>query len=153
MLHDYVQQVGFVDRLVGRFLARLDAEGLTDRSIIVLTADHGLPSLEPFAARTVVDGVEINSARPRVPLMIRAPGLTPAVTAADYQHRDFRTLLLALLRGDHGMVAAWSPPGRVAGKKFFCSEDTKGVWYVRDGDARWLVRRPAAPDVWCGMPP
>ena len=122
-----------------RFLARLDAEGLTDRAVVVLMSDHGLPPLDPFAPPMVLEGIEVNSARPRVPLMIHAPGLAPAVTTADYQHRDFRALLPAVLRGDGQTVAAWRAPGRVDGEKLFSFED---AWYVRGEDGRWHPRAP-----------
>jgi hypothetical protein len=38
----YLLQVGFVDRLVGRLVERLRETGLYDRSLVVVTADHGV---------------------------------------------------------------------------------------------------------------
>jgi Sulfatase len=38
----YLLQVGYVDRFVGRLLDRLEATGLLDRALVVVTADHGV---------------------------------------------------------------------------------------------------------------
>lgn len=38
----YLLQVGFVDRFVGRLLDRLQATGLLDEALVVVTADHGV---------------------------------------------------------------------------------------------------------------
>jgi hypothetical protein len=38
----HLLQVGFVDRLLGELMARLRREGLWDRALVVLTADHGV---------------------------------------------------------------------------------------------------------------
>ena len=137
VLRDYTRQARFVDRLVGRFLARLDAEGLTDRSVIALTSDHGIWPFAAFAPPRFVGEFEINSSRPRVALMLHAPGLAPGLTAADYQHVDFRRLLLALLRGNGAPLVERPAHGRVPGEKLFCSH---GVWYVRRDGARWAPR-------------
>ncbi|HEU0024046.1 MAG TPA: sulfatase-like hydrolase/transferase, partial [Thermoleophilaceae bacterium] len=46
----YLLQVGFADRLIGRLLRRLRETGLYDRSLIVVTADHGV-SFQPGGPR------------------------------------------------------------------------------------------------------
>jgi hypothetical protein len=38
----YLLQVGFVDKLLGKLIARLKAVGLYDHSLILITADHGV---------------------------------------------------------------------------------------------------------------
>jgi Sulfatase len=38
----HLLQVGFVDRLLGELMAKLRREGLWDRALVVLTADHGI---------------------------------------------------------------------------------------------------------------
>ena len=37
----YLLQLGFVDRLLGRLVARLKSQGMYDHTLIVVTADHG----------------------------------------------------------------------------------------------------------------
>lgn len=68
----HLMQVGFVDAMIGRLVARLRALGIYDESLIVVTADHGASYRE---------GTPRRSARPhnqadilRVPLFIKRPG-------------------------------------------------------------------------------
>ncbi len=68
----YLLQLGYVDRLVGRLLARLDATGTWDRSLVVVAADHGV-SFRPRQPRryaTRRNFPDIAS----VPLFVKAPG-------------------------------------------------------------------------------
>jgi len=68
----HLLQVGFVDTMIGRLVARLRALGIYDEALIVVTADHGASYRERVPRR---------SARPqnqtdilRVPLFIKRPG-------------------------------------------------------------------------------
>src|SRR5690606_13236770 len=54
------------DRELGAIIARLEASGELDRTIVVVTSDNGMPF--PRAKATVYDGGT------RVPLVIRWPG-------------------------------------------------------------------------------
>lgn len=67
----YDGEVSFVDEQLGRLLADLDRRGLSDRSVLVVTADHGESLGEKgwFHPGTLFD------AEIRVPLLIRCPGL------------------------------------------------------------------------------
>ena len=137
----YRRQIGFVDTLLGRFLDRLDAEGLTGDAIVVVTSDHGFLSLHPPAAPQLIGGFDVGAPRARVPLIIRASGVAPGVVADNYQHVDFRRLLLGLIDGA-GVPAPIGPER----EKVFCDTD---VWYVRDADRTWRPqlgpdRRPRA---------
>ncbi len=68
----YLLQLGFVDRLVGRLIARLDAEGLWDRSLVVVAADHGVSFRPEQPRRYATDRNFPDIAS--VPLFIKAPG-------------------------------------------------------------------------------
>jgi len=128
VLAAYRRQVAFVDWLLGRFLDRLETEGLAHDAIIVVTSDHGFLSLHPPDGQELIDGFDIGAGRLRVPLIIRAPGVTPGLVADEYQHIDFRRLVLGLI--DSGV------PGPIAAprEKIFCDS---GIWYVRDAAGRW----------------
>lgn len=63
---DYLFEVERFDRELGEIVARLDAAGELDRTLIVVTSDNGMPF--PRAKATVYDGGT------RVPLVIRWPG-------------------------------------------------------------------------------
>jgi len=68
----HLLQVGFTDRLLGRLLARLRTNGLYDRSLVVVAADHGVAFLpgEPARAPTPTNAHEIVF----VPFFVKAPG-------------------------------------------------------------------------------
>lgn len=70
--YGYVTQI---DHNVGRVLARLDALGLADRTVVVFMGDHG-----EFASEMAVwtKGGGAYEALSRVPLIVRAPGALPA---------------------------------------------------------------------------
>jgi hypothetical protein len=68
----HLLQVGYVDWLIGRMLRRLRATGMYDRSLVVVTADHGASfhAGEPF--RTLNATTESDIAF--VPLFVKEPG-------------------------------------------------------------------------------
>jgi hypothetical protein len=68
----HLTQVRFVDTLLGRILARLEAEGLYDQSLIVVTGDHGV-SFRPGHPFKGIDGDTLPDIM-SVPLFIKTPG-------------------------------------------------------------------------------
>ena len=78
---NYRLQVQFVDNLLGRFVSTLKSEGLYDESIFVVTTDHGLKGDCPCP----------------IPMIIRAPGVAPEISDAEYSHLDFVPTMLDLL--------------------------------------------------------
>ncbi len=68
----HLLQVGYADRLLGEVVARLEHAGLWDRSVVAVTADHGVGSEAGQNRRRVShrNFAEILS----VPLLIKAPG-------------------------------------------------------------------------------
>lgn len=68
----HLMQVAFVDRLLGQLLRRLRATGLYERSLVVVTADHGA-SFRPNAPRRMVTRTNL-PAIAAVPLFIKLPG-------------------------------------------------------------------------------
>jgi hypothetical protein len=71
-LQRHLLQVRYVDRLVGRLVARLRAAGIYDRSMVVLTADHGV-SFRPGHPRRGPDPENLSDIA-GVPLLIKYPG-------------------------------------------------------------------------------
>ncbi len=86
----YREEVMFADRLLGRLVDKLKSEGIYDRSIIIVTADHG-------PRPSVRNPGPPHNKTPRVPLLIRAPGLDGRVSDVDYQHIDFGPTLTDIL--------------------------------------------------------
>lgn len=72
----YLLQVEFVDLLIGELVAHLKAVGLFDRSVIAITADHGV-AFRPGRSRRLLELTDLEGGQPldlaSVPLLIKAP--------------------------------------------------------------------------------
>lgn len=75
----YLQQLGYVDALVGQMIARLKAVGKYDDAMIILTSDHGI-TFSPGALPREPIG-ENAVAIYNVPLLIKVPGQTEGVVS------------------------------------------------------------------------
>ncbi len=67
----YLLQVGYADTLLGRLLDRLRATGRYDRSLVIVTADHGV-AFQPEVSRRAVSASTFEQIAD-VPLFIKAP--------------------------------------------------------------------------------
>jgi len=71
MVSLYDGEIAYLDAELGRLLERLDSLGLLDRSLVVITADHG----EAFGEHGLYShGVSVYQDQVHVPLVIRRPG-------------------------------------------------------------------------------
>jgi arylsulfatase A-like enzyme len=70
----YIGEIAFADAQIGRLLDWLDAQGLAERTVVVVVGDHG-ESLGDHGERD--HGVLVYQSVLRVPLIVRAPGLSP----------------------------------------------------------------------------
>jgi arylsulfatase A-like enzyme len=90
----YVGEIAFADSRIGRLLAALEARHLLERTMVILAADHG-ESLgdhgEPDHGMFLYDSVL------RVPLIIRAPGVSPGRVGAVVRLTDVMPTILDLL--------------------------------------------------------
>ena len=68
----HLLQTLFVDRLLGKLLDRLESEGLYDRSVVLLSADHGVSFL-PGERRRGATASNLHDIA-FVPLFVKAPG-------------------------------------------------------------------------------
>jgi hypothetical protein len=69
----HLLQVGYTDRLLGDLLARLRRTGLLERSLIVVTADHGYSFQVGVQSRRLLSDDNVEEIAP-VPLFVKAPG-------------------------------------------------------------------------------
>ena len=68
----HLLQVGFVDRLIGQLLDRLEALGIYDAALIIITADHGASFQQGMPRRSLTPGTRADVML--VPLIIKYPG-------------------------------------------------------------------------------
>ena len=135
----YIDQVMFVDKLLGEFIAKLKSEGIYDRSVIIVTGDHGPRSLGLGQQYSGFEKFEdppgdINPIVPKVPLFIHGPGISPQVSTVDYQHIDLLPTVLEILdlpaRQRLPGVSAFSGQ-RPIREKVFYGIPTKGDSYEK----------------------
>ncbi|HEX7901329.1 MAG TPA: sulfatase-like hydrolase/transferase [Planctomycetota bacterium] len=99
---NYLEAARGVDRLVGLVADRLKARGLYDRTLLIVTSDHGARSQGAMPAEGEI----------RIPFLARGPSIRPGIRDADYQHIDFAPTLLDLL-------GAPAEPGAFEGRSAF----------------------------------
>jgi len=69
----YLLQLGFADRLLGRLVRQLKAQGMYDDTMIVVTADHGIAFQAHVDTRRRVNASNVEELTP-VPLVVKRPG-------------------------------------------------------------------------------
>lgn len=108
VLQAYYASVAFVDRQVDRILTRLAQRGLAENTVVVFTSDHGYH----LGEHDFWQKMSLHEESARIPLIVRAPGRSPAVTAALAQQIDlYPTLvdLAGLERPEHLQGASLVP--------------------------------------------
>ncbi len=119
LVHRYDAALRYVDGVLGRLVSRLEELGLAERTVVVVTSDHG----EEFFERGFVQhGKTLFEELLRVPLVMRVPGRTPRVIEEPVMAVDAAPTILAalglppdprmqgidLLRGDPAERLIWS---------------------------------------------
>lgn len=164
---DYLGEVQAVDAALGALLARLEARGALERTLVVATGDHGMPGV-PHGKCTLHD------LGTRVALVARVPGGVPGRVVDDFltladlaptfaaiggatmpDDLHGRSLLPQLL-ADRGGVIDPARDGVVVGRERHVAAARPGnlpypARALRTRD--WLYVRNFAPDRWpLGMP-
>jgi len=92
----YDGELRYTDLHIGRLLDELRAKGLYDKTVIVVTGDHG----EGFGEHGIeLHGYHLYAAQTKVPLIIRVPGLPPRRAATPAGHIDILPTLVNLAGG------------------------------------------------------
>ncbi|MEZ4399455.1 MAG: sulfatase [Kofleriaceae bacterium] len=92
----YDGEIRYTDMHIGRLVADLKARGLWDKTVIVVTGDHG----EGFGEHGVFQhGYHLYAAQTKVPLIVRVPGLPPRVSTTAVGHVDILPTLANLAGG------------------------------------------------------
>jgi hypothetical protein len=135
----HLMQTAVADRMIGDLVKRLRRTGLYDRSLLVVTADHGMAFTPGQPGRATVG----NTTAPQVlwvPLFIKRPGQrTPSTTDVNWEHVDLVPTIADIM----GFRVPWpmdgvswadpSAPGRRRTQKWFVP--TPGVRQVLEGPA------------------
>jgi len=90
----YDAEVAYADAMVGRLLEQLDAAHALDRTLVVLTADHG-ESLGEHGETT--HGLFAYNSTLSVPLVMKGPSIAPATVEAPVLHTDITPTILDLI--------------------------------------------------------
>jgi arylsulfatase A-like enzyme len=90
----YDSEIWFVDQQLGRIIDRLDERGLSRKTIVVITGDHGAS----FGAHPGGAGPRLFSDETAVPLIVRVPGLPPRWVKAPAGLADVAPTVMNLLR-------------------------------------------------------
>lgn len=113
----YDGDVAFADRELGRLFDGLERRGLLDRSVVVVTSDHG-ENLHDRAngGRPVEHGHHLHDELLRVPLIVVAPGLVPprGRLAGPASSLDVAPTVLSLLGLGDGLPQAQGQDLRAA---------------------------------------
>jgi arylsulfatase A-like enzyme len=89
----YDQEIAFTDLHIGRLLDDLKAKGLYDKTVVVVTGDHG----EGFGEHTIdLHGYHLYAAQTKVPMIMRVPGMAPRRSTTPAGHIDLLPTLANL---------------------------------------------------------
>jgi arylsulfatase A-like enzyme len=92
----YDGEIRFTDSHIARLVDTLRAKGLYDKTIFVVTGDHG----EGFGEHNIdLHGYHLYAPQTKVPFMIRVPGLPPRRTKTPAGHVDLLPTLVNLAGG------------------------------------------------------
>lgn len=112
----YDSELAYVDDLIGKVVAEIDKHFDREKTILIITADHG----EAFDANhaTKHHGHDLFSTTLHIPLLIRAPFVKPAEFEGPVMAQDLLPTLMNLLniRGRHRFVGTSLVPQLLEGE-------------------------------------
>jgi membrane-anchored protein YejM (alkaline phosphatase superfamily) len=91
--NDYKNSVAYTDQLVGDLLSRLEAEGVLENTIVVITSDHG-EEFDDNHANYWGHTSNFTGYQTQVPLIIYVPWREPRTVTATTAHVDIPPTLL-----------------------------------------------------------
>lgn len=118
----YLTAVHFVDSLVGAVLEDLARQGLIDKTVVIVTSDHGI-EFDEAGLGFKGHGTAFTDYQLRTPLLVRWPGHGPQRVARRTSHNDLAPTVLTELFG------CTNPPSDYAsGQSLFSSAEWE--WLV-----------------------
>jgi hypothetical protein len=135
----HLMQTAIADRMIGDLVTRLRRTGLYDRSLLVVTADHGMAFTPGRPGRATVG----NRTAPEVlwvPLFIKRPGQrTPSTTDVNWEHVDLLPTIADLM----GFRAPWPMDGVSWAEPSAARRPRTQKWFYRRPGVRQVVEGPA----------
>ena len=109
----YLGLITEIDRSIGGILAKVDDLGLPDRTITVLTSDHG----DMMSAHGLLGKQLMFEQSATVPYLVRMPGASPRRCSQPVSHIDFVPTMLDLLgKPAHAQCAGQSRAALIHGE-------------------------------------
>jgi phosphoglycerol transferase MdoB-like AlkP superfamily enzyme len=133
----YWNAAAYSDWLVGQLVARLKAQGVYDRTLILITGDHGEAL---FEEGFLGHGHVINRAQTQVPLILSDPKLR---VAGPVGLADYRGIVLRGLSGD-----APPPPAKAAVFQYIGTLDRPGVVGIVEAGGVWTTLNLETEELW-----
>jgi hypothetical protein len=133
----YWNAAAYSDWLVGQVVARLKAQGAYDRTLILITGDHGEAL---FEEGFLGHGHVLNREQTRVPLILSDPGLR---VAGPVGLADYRGIVLRGLSGDSP-----PPPPRASVFQYIGTIDRPGVVGIVEPGEVWTTLNLETEEVW-----
>jgi arylsulfatase A-like enzyme len=99
----YDGEIRFTDAQIGRVFAALKDAGLWDKTIVIVTSDHGDGFGEHGLPPSQRHGYHLYANETKVPILIRIPGVAPRVVEEPVGHVDLIPTLLNALRRPAGV--------------------------------------------------
>jgi phosphoglycerol transferase MdoB-like AlkP superfamily enzyme len=133
----YWNAAAYSDWLVGQVIARLKAQGVYDKTLILVTGDHGEAL---FEEGFLGHGHVLNREQTRVPLILSDPALR---VAGPVGLADYRGIVLRGLSGDSP-----PPPAKGAVFQYIGTIDRPGVVGIVEAGGVWTTLNLETEEVW-----
>lgn len=135
----HLLQTAIADRMIGDLLERLRAVGLYDRSLLVVTADHGMAFTPGQPGRASVVGPTAPDVL-WVPLFIKRPGQrTPSTTDVNWEHVDLVPTVADIM----GVHVPWPTDGVSWAAPSAARRPRTEKWFYPRPGVRQVVEGPA----------
>ncbi|MEO6954207.1 MAG: sulfatase-like hydrolase/transferase, partial [Polyangia bacterium] len=144
----YDGEIRYADHHIGRVLDTLRELGLWDKTIVIVTSDHGDGFGEHGIPQSKRHGYHLYRTETKVPVLMHVPGLAPRVVMTPIGHVDLIPTLLNLLRrsvGDEPQLAGESLLAAMLGDDSRADARSiyQEVWYEGPTSKQALVTKGA----------
>jgi hypothetical protein len=135
----HLLQTAVADRMIGDLVKRLRAAGLYDRSLLVVTADHGMAFTPGQPGRASVAGPTAPDVL-WVPLFIKRPGQrAPSTTDVNWEHVDLVPTIADIM----GFRVPWSTDGVSWAEPSAARRQRTQKWFYPRPGVRQVLEGPA----------